>query len=58
MNSLLSALSSELCIVDYEINIILSSKLFSPFIKVYFRYVGDTFILFRDTNRQVEVMVK
>jgi len=57
MDGLLSAHLLELYLIDYEIYYILSNKLYNQFIEAYFRYVDNTFILFRGTNRQAEIMV-
>jgi len=54
---LFSALLWELYLINYEKNNILSNKLCSEFIKTYFRYVDDIFILFRCTHIHVEIMV-
>jgi len=44
-------------LIDYERNNILFNKVYNPFIKAYFRYIDDNFILFRGTNRQAKIMV-
>lgn len=47
MGDPLNVFLSELYLTDYEK---------SPFIKKYFRYVDDTLILFRGTNRQEKIL--
>ena len=58
MGGPLSALLSEIYMQNYETNNIINNKIYSPFIKAYYRYVDDTFILFRGSNRQAENLVK
>jgi hypothetical protein len=57
MGSPLSAILSELYMQNYESINILNHKVYKQYIIAYFRYVDDTFILFKGTNRQAEVMV-
>jgi len=57
IGSPLSAILSELYMKNYESINILNHKVYKQYIKAYFRYVDDTFILFKGTNRQAELMV-
>lgn len=57
MGSPLSALLSEIYMQHYETNNILNNKNYKQNIKAYFRYVDDTFILFRGSDRQAINMV-
>ena len=57
MGSPLSAILSEVYMQNYESINILNHSVYKQYIKAYFRYVDDTFILFKGTDRQAELMV-
>jgi len=57
MGSPLSALLSELYMQNYETQNIFNNEQYKPFILAYFRYVDDTFILFKGSDSQANNFV-
>ena len=57
MGGPLSALLSEIYMQNYETNNILNNNIYCTYIKAYYRYVDDTFILFSGSNRQAQNFV-
>lgn len=55
MGSSLSAILFELYIQNYELLNILYHDVYKQYIKTYFRYIGDIFVLFKGTIRQHKI---